>query len=96
MHDGRDVAATRTDVGDEVRGHDAEAAAALRRHVEQPLTCASLDVLALRCLTCGTPPARARRAIEVRLGQLEVREGRASNSRIGAAPRARWRAGHVP
>ena len=36
MHDGRDVAATRTDVGDEVRGHDAEAEAALRRHVEQP------------------------------------------------------------
>ena len=36
MHEGRDVSAKRTDVGDEVRGHDAEAAAALRRHVEQP------------------------------------------------------------
>ena len=36
MRDGRDVAAKRTNVDDDVRGHDAEAAAALRRDVEQP------------------------------------------------------------
>ena len=88
MHDGRDVAARRTDVGDEVRGHDADGQQQLSDDMEssQPLTCARLVVLALRGLTCGTPPARARRAIEVRVEKEQRRDrGRCSFSSGAAA-----------
>ena len=66
---GRGVAVKGTGGRHQVRGHGAAAEAALRERDEQPapcpLTCSSLARLALVVLTCGTPPARARRAFEV-------------------------------
>ena len=47
-------------------------------------------------LTCGTPPARARAAIEVRVEESRGRKCRARDFSSSAAAAARWRACGVP
>ena len=62
----------------------------------QPLTCTGLVVLAHLGSTCGTPPARARRAIKVRVEESRGRKCRARDFPSGAAAAARWRTCGVP